>query len=139
MRLINTDWNDILLQDAFSQEYNLSLSGGNEKATYYTSLGYSKEQGNIPNVASVFVNRRNNDSYLATDGFTNPMFYARIANPYLTPYDKDGNYVYDSDIQSGNSDLLFNTFEERQNTSNETTFNSLSSIFDVELRFDDRF
>ena len=39
LRLINTDWNDILLQDAFSQEYNLSLSGGNEKATYYTSLG----------------------------------------------------------------------------------------------------
>lgn len=52
LRLINTDWNDILLQDAFSQEYNLSLSGGNEKATYYTSLGYSKEQGNIPNVSS---------------------------------------------------------------------------------------
>lgn len=161
LRLINTDWNDILLQDAFSQEYNLSLSGGNEKATYYTSLGYSKEQGNIPNVssdrlnlvmkanykvnhilkfgASVFANRRKNSSYLATDGFTNPMFYARIANPYLTPYDKDGNYVYDSDIQSGNSELLFNTFEERQNTSNETTINSLSSIFDVELRFDDRF
>lgn len=67
------------------------------------------------------------------------MFYARIANPYLTPYDKDGNYVYDSDIQNGNSDTLFNTFEERQNTSNETTINSLSSIFDVELRFDDRF
>lgn len=162
LRLINTDWNDILLQDAFSQEYNLSLSGGNEKATYYTSLGYSKEQGNIPNVlssdrlnlvmkanykvnrmlkfgTSVFVNRRKNGSYLSTDGFTNPMFYARIANPYLTPYDKDGNYVYDSDIQNGNSDLLFNTFEERQNTSNETTINSLSSIFDVELRFDDRF
>lgn len=161
LRLINTDWNDILLQDAFSQEYNLSLSGGNEKATYYTSLGYSKEQGNIPNVssdrlnlvmkanykvnhilkfgASVFANRRKNSSYLATDGFTNPMFYARIANPYLTPYDKDGNYVYDSDIQSGNSELLFNTFEERQNTSNETTINSLSSIFDMELRFDDRF
>lgn len=161
LRLINTDWNDILLQDAFSQEYNLSLSGGNEKATYYTSLGYSKEQGNIPNVSSdrlnlvmkanykvnrmlkfgtsVFVNRRKNGSYLSTDGFTNPMFYARIANPYLTPYDKDGKYVYDSDIQNGNSDLLFNTFEERQNTSNETTINSLSSIFDVELRFDDRF
>lgn len=159
LRLINTDWNDILLQDAFSQEYNLSLSGGNEKATYYTSLGYSKEQGNIPNVSSdrlnlvmkanykvnrmlkfgtsVFVNRRKNGSYLSTDGL--PMFYARIANPYLTPYDKDGNYVYDSDIQNGNSDLLFNTFEERQNTSNETTINSLSSIFDVELRFDDRF
>ena len=161
LRLINTDWNDILLQDAFSQEYNLSLSGGNEKATYYTSLGYSKEQGNIPNVSSdrlnlvmkanykvnrmlkfgtsVFVNRRKNGSYLSTDGFTNPMFYARIANPYLTPYDKDGNYVYDSDIQNGNSDLLFNTFEERQNTSNETTIRFLpSSMWSFALTTDSR-
>ncbi len=161
LRMINTDWNDILLRDAFNQEYNLSLSGGNEKATYYTSLGYSKEQGNVPAVsserlnmvakanykvnhilkfgASVFLNRRKNSSYLATDGFTNPMYYARIANPYLSPYDMDNNYVYDRDIENGNSELLFNAFEERKNTSNETTVNSLSSIFDVELRFDDRF
>lgn len=161
LRAINTDWNNILLQNAFSQEYNLSLSGGNEKATYYTSLGYSKDQGNIPSVlsdrmnlvmkasykvnrmlklgTSVFVNRRKNDSYLATDGFTNPMYYARIANPYLKPYDEAGNYVYDLDMQNQSSDLLFNTFEERKNTSNESTVNSLSSIFDVELRFDDRF
>lgn len=161
LRLINTDWNDILLRNAFSQEYNLSISGGNERTTFYTSLGYSKENGNIPSVsadrlnlvtkanyklnkmlkvgASVFVNRRKNNSYLATDGFTNPMFYARIANPYLQPYDKDGNYIYDMDMQTGYSELGFNTFEERYNTSNESVTNSFSSIFDVELRFDDRF
>lgn len=39
LRLINTDWNDILFRDTFSQEYNLSISGGGDKATYYTSLG----------------------------------------------------------------------------------------------------
>lgn len=161
LRLINTDWNDILLRNAFSQEYNLSISGGNERTTFYTSLGYSKENGNIPSVsadrlnlvtkanyklnkilkigASVFVNRRNSSSYLATDGFTNPMFYARIANPYLQPFDKDGNYIYDMDMQTGYSELGFNTFEERNNTSNESVTNSFSSIFDVELRFDDRF
>ena len=161
LRLINTDWNDILLRNAFSQEYNLSISGGNERTTFYTSLGYSKENGNIPSVsadrlnlvtkanyklnkilkvgASVFVNRRNSSSYLATDGFTNPMFYARIANPYLQPFDKDGNYIYDMDMQTGYSELGYNTFEERNNTSNESVTNSFSSIFDVELRFDDRF
>lgn len=145
LRLINTDWNDILLRNAFSQEYNLSISGGNERTTFYTSLGYSKENGNIPSVsadrlnlvtkanyklnkilkvgASVFVNRRNSSSYLATDGFTNPMFYARIANPYLQPFDKDGNYIYDMDMQTGYSELGFNTFEERNNTSNESVTN----------------
>ena len=98
LRQINTDWNDILLRNAFNQEYNLSVSGGNEKTTFYTSLGYSKEEGNIPDVssdrlnlvtktnykinrilkvgASVFLNRRKLNSYLATNGFTNPMFYA---------------------------------------------------------------
>lgn len=161
LRQINTDWNDILLRNAFNQEYNLSVSGGNEKTTFYTSLGYSKEEGNIPDVssdrlnlvtktnykinrilkvgASVFLNRRKLNSYLATNGFTNPMFYARIASPYLRPYDEDGNYLYDTDVQSGYSDLKFNIFEERNNTSNETVINSMSSIFDVELRFDDRF
>ena len=36
-------------------------------------------------------------------------------------------------------DFGLNLFEERKNTSNETTINGLSSIFDAELRFDDRF
>lgn len=161
LRAINTDWNDILLRNAFSQEYNLSISGGNDRTTFYTSLGYMKDNGNIPSVASdrlnlvtkasykinrmlkvgasVFLNRRKNTSYLATDGFTNPLYYARIANPYLQPYDKDGNYVYDKDMQTGYSELGFNTFEERNNTSNESVVNSMSSIFDAELRFDDRF
>lgn len=161
LRSVNTDWNDILLRNAFNQEYNVSLSGGSEKATYYTSLGYTSEQGNVTGVdndrlnlvaktsyklnkilkvgASVFLNRRTAGSYLATDGFTNPMYYARVANPYFTPYDKEGNYRYDTDVQSGDSDLDFNIFEERDNTLNKTTINSVSSIFDVELRFNDRF
>ena len=36
-------------------------------------------------------------------------------------------------------DFGFNPFEELKNTTNETTINGLSSIFDAELRFDDRF
>lgn len=43
LKATNTDWSDILFRDAFTQEYNLSLSGGSEKATYYTSFGYMKE------------------------------------------------------------------------------------------------
>lgn len=33
----NTDWFDLLFRDTASQRHNLSLSGGNDKATYYAS------------------------------------------------------------------------------------------------------
>lgn len=32
-------------QDAWTQDYNLSISGGNDKGKYYTSFGYYDEQG----------------------------------------------------------------------------------------------
>lgn len=163
LKATNTDWSDILFRDAFTQEYNLSLSGGSEKATYYTSFGYMKENGNVPNVsaerlnlvmktsykvnsilkvgASMFANHRKNSSYLPdSDGLTNPIFYSRLANPYFTPYDANGNYNYDIDVENDvDMDFGYNPFEEQRNTTNETTINGLSSIFDAELRFDDRF
>lgn len=50
LKSVNTNWGDILFRDAFSQEYNLSLSGGTERVTYYTSFGYYKEDGNVDGV-----------------------------------------------------------------------------------------
>jgi TonB-linked SusC/RagA family outer membrane protein len=162
-RLRNTEtWGDILFRDAFNQEYSLSLSGGNERVTYYTSIGYYQENGNVKGVGldrlnivaktsykvnrmlkfgvSLFVNRRNNKTYLTdTYGLVNPVYYSRKANPYYQPFDANGNYVYDFDVQNNSdTDLGFNIFEERKNTSNEETINALSSIFDAELRFNDK-
>ena len=163
LRGINTDWNDILFRGTFNQEYNASLSGGSEKATYYTSLGYYDEKGNVKGVeanrlslvlktsykvnkilkvgASLFANRRTNKSNLTdADGFTNPVYYSRRANPYQLPFDENGNYIYDMNVQGkGEAGMKFNVFEERDNTSYEQTTNALSAIFDVELRFNDKF
>lgn len=161
LRGINTDWNDILFRDTFSQEYNLSVSGGGDKATYYTSFGYQDERGNVPGVsanrfnlvlktryrftdnfkvgASVFLNRRKNDSYLTdNDGFTNPVYYSRRANPYQKPYDDKGNYVYDTDIQGReDSDLKFNVFEERENTDYTMETTGVTALVDADIRFTD--
>lgn len=164
LRSINTDWNDILFRNVFNQEYNLSLSGGSDKANYYTAVGYYVEQGNVESVkndrfnvtlktnyrvnsklklgASVFANRRKQRSYLTNyDGFTNPVYYSRLANPYMRPYDDAGNYIYDVNIQHSKGDIApdFNIFEERHNTSNINTTLSLMSIFDAELKLNDRF
>ncbi len=164
LRSINTDWNDILFRNVFNQEYNLSLSGGSDKANYYTAVGYYVEQGNVESVkndrfnvtlktnyrvnsklklgASVFANRRKQRSYLTNyDGFTNPVYYSRLANPYMRPYDEAGNYIYDVNIQHSKGDIApdFNIFEERHNTSNINTTLSLMSIFDAELKLNDKF
>lgn len=165
LRAVNTDWNDILFRGVFNQEYNVSLSGGSEKATYYSALGYYVEQGNVESVkndrfnltlktdyrinsklkvgASVFANRRKQRSYLTyNEGFTNPVYYSRKANPYMRPFDDEGNYIYDTNVQHRQGDDIvpdFNIFEERANTSNENTFTSLMSIFDAEFKWNEHF
>ena len=138
LKSINTDWNDILFRDAFTQEYNLSISGGSEKVTYYNSLGYTKENSNVPGVSlsrfnltsktnyqlnkllkigiSIFANRRKNRTFMTDSyGLTNPVYYSRIANPYFEPFDNEHNYLYDYDVTGSVTDEKrgFNIFEER--------------------------
>ena len=45
LRSINTDWNDILFRNTFSQEYNVSISGSTERSSYYASFGYLNNKG----------------------------------------------------------------------------------------------
>lgn len=158
LRGINTDWNDILFRSVFNQEYNLSVCGGSDRANYYTSLGYYDEQGNVTGVknnrfnlalktqvklnkrlnigVSVFANQRQQRSYLTDyNGFTNPVYYSRLANPYMTAYDAQGNYVYDTNVQGKeDSSLDFNIFEERANGYNKRKDQQLMAIFDAELK-----
>ncbi|MDR2125941.1 MAG: SusC/RagA family TonB-linked outer membrane protein, partial [Prevotellaceae bacterium] len=39
------NWDDVLFRTAVYQNYDLSVSGGNDRTTYYSSLSYVKEQG----------------------------------------------------------------------------------------------
>lgn len=163
LRGINTDWNDILMRTALSQEYNISVSGGTEKLNYYTSVGYNDEQGNVKGVgnnrfnitmktdyrvnrflklgASVYANQRKQNTYLTDyNSFTNPIYYSRIANPYQTVYDAEGNYAYDKNVEGrADTDLDFNIIEERANTSNIRTDRSMMSVFDAVFNYNDLF
>lgn len=159
LRTINTDWNDILFRNVLNQEYNTSVSGGSERSNYYASLGYYDEQGVVHGVennrynmtlkgnfkinrmltigASVFANQRKQMSFLTdTGGFTNPVYYSREANPYFEPYDANGNYRYDTNVQGRESGAPnFNIFEERANTSRKRRDRSFMGILDAELKF----
>ncbi|MDB4304049.1 SusC/RagA family TonB-linked outer membrane protein, partial [Desulfosarcina sp.] len=43
---VDTDWYGLAFQDdALTQQHNFSASGGNEKSTFYASMGYMDQQG----------------------------------------------------------------------------------------------
>lgn len=159
LRAINTNWNDILMRTAFTQDYGASISGGGNRATYYVSVGYSDQQGNVQGVsadrfnstlkttvrinemlkvgASLFINQRKQNSFMTDyNGFVNPVYYSRLANPYFRPYADDGSYNYDVNVQGGKEDssLDFNIFEERNNTSHRRKDRQVMAIFDAELK-----
>ncbi|WDF69274.1 TonB-dependent receptor [Sphingobacterium oryzagri] len=43
--LVDVDWADVVYRQAFSQNHNLSLSGGTEKTRYYFSAGLTDQDG----------------------------------------------------------------------------------------------
>ena len=158
LRDINTNWNDILFRNVFNQEYNASVSGGSDRASYYASAGYYDEQGIVKGVennrynftlkgtfkinkkltlgTSIFANQRKQASFLTdTGGFTNPVYYSREANPYFQPFKADGSYNYDTNVQGRESNAPdFNIFEERANTSKRRRDYSIMSIIDAEYK-----
>ena len=47
--LINTDWQDEIFQTAAMQQYDISVSGGNQKLSHYTSASFVSQDGIIKN------------------------------------------------------------------------------------------
>ena len=111
---INTNWFDKIFRVAHTQNYSISLSGGNETTQYYGSLSYLSQEGVMPNnkyesmgasmklthdfnkflrvhfdVRSSLRNDRSSASPV------NPLDYATYANTYERLYDEEGNYDYD--------------------------------------------
>lgn len=44
---INTDWQDLILRRGFTQQHNLSISGGSNDTKYFFSMGYTDQQSAI--------------------------------------------------------------------------------------------
>ncbi len=115
-RYVNTDWLDVLSQTGTIQNYDVSVTGGNEKSTYFTSLSYFKQDGLILNSGADRISFRFNSNHQITDfiefansvniysrdvfgGVGNPYFGAIRKNPISRPYERDAtgkiiNYDY---------------------------------------------
>lgn len=85
----NTDWASAVTKNGFTQDHNVSLSGGGEKARYRMSMGYLDQDGTIiGQTYSRFTSRMNLD-YFVSDKVR---FSADVA---YTWGDKEGNYTTD--------------------------------------------
>ena len=143
---MNTDWLDLLMRDAFSHNHTLSFSGGSDNATYYTSIGYTKENGTLrkesgerytanTNVTlnfNRFTGQFKLSGYIRDDyhtpsevGLTD---YAYNASRAFEAYNEDGSLFYyarPGRVKSGQL-FWFNILNERDNSYQRIKSNNLS-------------
>ena len=67
----STDWQDELTRTAVTQDYNLIMSGGNNKLTYRASLGYLDQEGIVINTGIKRYSGRVNATQKMLDGRLN--------------------------------------------------------------------
>jgi TonB-linked SusC/RagA family outer membrane protein len=157
LRMVDVNLEDELYQNAVNQDHSLSISGGNERADYYFSLGSHTEKGttigtsmnrynmtlktnfnlrdNLKFGVSMFANQRKSKAYLTgSSKLTNPANYIRLSNPYLKLKDENGDYIYNEDEEGlyNITYIPFNILEERKNTSHNSKSQSLNAIFNLD-------
>lgn len=153
LRNCNFDWADLASQVGFTQDYNVSLSGGSDKMSSYFSLGYYGEEATVkgykydrysfryrsnykpfswltikPNISGS-MNNINDAQYDYTAVYT--MF------PWDSPYDEDGNLV--PDRYSGwvdSNDLNYLNALSYGNHSSQKTY-EFSGNFDFDIKITD--
>lgn len=86
----NTDWLGAITQDGTSNEHNLSLQGGGQKAKYFTSVGFFDQKGVTVGTGFSRVNARLNLDYEVSDrikfrtdiAYTNSTTNRNSVNPF---------------------------------------------------------
>ena len=105
----NTDWYDVVMRRAFSQNHDVSIGGGTENSNYYWSIGYTDNEGIVQgDEFSTFRSRLNVD-FDVTDWLNvgiNTQFSDRDESaipaavgtfyrnsPFGSEFDEEGNIV----------------------------------------------
>lgn len=105
----NTDWSDEVYQNGNVNSYNINVTGGDDKALYYFSLGYTGNKGVIKSTDMQRINSRFNadltfnehillglnvgfsrvERKLLDDGvnrYSSPVWMSKIKTPIVSPY-----------------------------------------------------
>ena len=147
---LNTDWFDLLMQNAWSHRHTLSLSGGTSNVRYHASLGMNNQQGSTlgeksktytatfnltGNYKRFKVTFGMNGSVTDTDGEPSDLNindYAYNTSRAVPVYDADGNYwsylrsTSASATSTGDS-YPFNILEDMENSYRKQKNNSVTA------------
>jgi len=133
----NTNWDNEVYQQGTTQSYNISVSGGDSRALYNLSLGYTGSSGVVKTTDMQRLNMRFNadffladrvtmglnigfanvDRVLLDDGvnfYTSPTYLAMIKAPFFNPhtYTSTGTLTTDfedaDDLDVGNPSAIIN-------------------------------
>ncbi|MGQ1945549.1 SusC/RagA family TonB-linked outer membrane protein [Geofilum sp. OHC36d9] len=144
-----TDWDDEVYKTGILQSYNINVTGGDEKALYFFSLGYTGENGVVKSTDMERLNTRFNADFDLTErfdmglniGFTNvdrnllddgvsfytsPTYLALIKSSFLSPYTYTPDGTLTSDYEDadvfgiGNPSAIINN---SLNTNNQYRLN----------------
>ncbi|MGK7393252.1 MAG: SusC/RagA family TonB-linked outer membrane protein [Candidatus Cyclobacteriaceae bacterium M3_2C_046] len=109
-----TDWQDVLFETGTITNHNLSLSGGNEKLTYFVSGSFLDDKGPVANTwmerytlranleveakkwlqfGNNFTAGQSNTKYVFADANDSPLTLSLKKAPDVRVYDENGNYV----------------------------------------------
>lgn len=113
LSVINTDWFDLLTKNSVSHSHTISISGGSSEATYYASIGYTRDNDVVwdsnnerytatmkmnTNLTSWFNASLNVNGNVSTRQYyqqeLSPMDYAYKTTRALPAYDENGEYFY---------------------------------------------
>ena len=124
---------------ALTQDYNISITGGNDKASYYLGLGYYNEKGFPINTWYKRLNATLNADYKVTDWFTSysgfsfadarwrdPVnmnqsiaeYFGRMLSvpPTMRGYNEDGELLMGVHSKDGNPNFNAGKFTRKNNT-----------------------
>lgn len=149
----DVDWRDLVTRQADFTNLNFSVSGGDPKTTFYTSIGYNKQQA--PVIGSGFQRYSGsiNLTHKATDKFTlalsiigsysdqntptqggafrNPILAASFLRPTQSPYDSNGKLEISRDIFNQVYNPLALVEYDRELFRNIKTISTISGKYNI--------
>lgn len=145
---VNTDWLDILMRNSMSNSHSVSISGGSDRISYYSSLNANFNKGedksnqsesygaNISINAWIIPEKLSIDTRLSgsmnttTGVMVGAYDYASKTNRSIDAYTENGDrYFYPYNGKDGG--LLYNFENERDNSSNKNEQTSLNGSISV--------
>ena len=139
-----TDWQDLTTQNGIRQDYQLGVSGGNDKTTYNISLSYSDETGvtladnytrgsfkmnldtkvkdwlTVGASSLVLLSQRDGRGVRFTD--------AVLSSPIVASHDSTGKYIYEANLPNPRKNPLAYTDDSEQRLKQKILSNVYTQI-----------